>query len=72
MAEAGIDAGRFLEDPQPSPALRGILKRLLDGADALYARIQAEFGSRTQLDLVATVAAYNMVSRLLVALHIGH
>jgi 4-carboxymuconolactone decarboxylase len=40
--------------------------------DALYARIQAEFGSRTQLDLVATVAAYNMVSRLLVALHIGH
>ena len=41
-------------------------------SDALYARIQAEFGSRTQLDLVATVAAYNMVSRLLVALHIGH
>ena len=38
MAEAGIDADRFLEDPQPSPALRGILKRLLDGADALYAR----------------------------------
>ena len=38
MAEAGLDAGRFLDDPQPSPALSTILKRLLDGADALYAR----------------------------------
>ncbi len=38
MAEAGLDAGRFIADPQPSPGLSIILKRLLDGADALYAR----------------------------------
>lgn len=40
--------------------------------DALYARVQATFDTPAQLDLVATVAAYNMVSRLLVALKIGH
>lgn len=28
--------------------------------------------ARGQIDLVATIAAYNMVSRFLVALHIGH
>jgi len=40
--------------------------------DALYERLRGAFGERQQLDLVATVAAYNMVSRLLVALRIGH
>ncbi len=40
--------------------------------DALYGRLRAAFDAAQQLDLVATVAAYNMVSRLLVALRIGH
>lgn len=38
MAEAGLDAERFLDDPRHSPALRGVIQRLLDGADMLYAR----------------------------------
>lgn len=38
LAEAGIDAERFLESPSHSPALGGLLQRLLDGADMLYAR----------------------------------
>lgn len=38
LAEAGIDAERFLEDPRHSLALRGLLQRLLDGADGLYSR----------------------------------
>jgi len=40
--------------------------------EALYERVRREFGVQQQLDLVATIAAYNMVSRLLVALEIGH
>ncbi len=41
-------------------------------ADALYNEVQQHFTAQNQLDLVATIAAYNMVSRLLVALKIGH
>jgi 4-carboxymuconolactone decarboxylase len=40
--------------------------------DTLYAEVRQHFDVQGQLDLVATVAAYNMVSRLLVALQIGH
>lgn len=40
--------------------------------DALFARLQDLFDARQLVDLVATVAAYNMVSRFLVALEIGH
>ena len=40
--------------------------------DAMYQEVQRHFTAQNQLDLVATIAAYNMVSRLLVALHIGH
>lgn len=41
--------------------------------DALFEQVRSHFASpQQQLDLVATVAAYNMVSRLLVALQIGH
>lgn len=40
--------------------------------DALMSRIQAEFDAQGTVELVATVAAYNMVSRLLVALKVEH
>ena len=36
------------------------------------ARLQAAFDATGVVEMVATVAAYNMVSRLLVALHVGH
>ncbi len=35
-------------------------------------RVHSRFDDRGVLEIVATVAAYNMVSRFLVALHIGH
>ncbi len=40
--------------------------------DALYDALDAKFGSTGMVELAATVAAYNMVSRFLVALRIGH
>ena len=39
--------------------------------DALMLRVQAQFDAKGTVELVATIAAYNMVSRFLVALHIG-
>jgi hypothetical protein len=40
--------------------------------DPLFVSLQTEFGAQDLVELVATVAAYNMVSRFLVALQIGH
>jgi AhpD family alkylhydroperoxidase len=44
----------------------------VDVPDALMQRVQSHFDAKGTVDLVATIAAYNMVSRFLVALHIGH
>ncbi len=40
--------------------------------DALMARVRRHFDARQTVEVVTTVAAYNMVSRLLVALNVGH
>ncbi len=40
--------------------------------DALMAELQQHYDARQLVELVATVAAYNMVSRLLVALNVAH
>ncbi|MFN3577345.1 MAG: 15-cis-phytoene synthase, partial [Tabrizicola sp.] len=41
LAEAGIEAEGFLADPRPSPALAGVVRRLLAVADDLYRRAGA-------------------------------
>src|SRR5690606_10982293 len=40
--------------------------------DATFARIEALLGRRELVELIATIAAYNMVSRFLVATGITH
>jgi 4-carboxymuconolactone decarboxylase len=40
--------------------------------DALFERLRSHFNDTQIVEVVATVAAYNMVSRLLVALHVEH
>ena len=40
--------------------------------DALHAEAAAAFTSQRLVDLTVTIGAYNMVSRFLVALHVGH
>lgn len=64
------------------PALEGIEALVCEYTDAmtrdievpeeLHARVRAAFDDRTLVELTATIAAYNMVSRFLVALHVGH
>ena len=41
MAEAGIDRDAFLADPQPTQAVRVVVRRLLREADRLYWRAEA-------------------------------
>ena len=52
--------------------LTDAMTREIDVPDALFSEVKAHFNDQGQIDLVATIAAYNMVSRFLVALHIGH
>ncbi len=52
--------------------LTDAMTRDIEVPEALYAEVKQHFTAQGQIDLVATVAAYNMVSRFLVALQIGH
>lgn len=73
-AIAALRAGR------EAPALDELDRAVLELADAmtrtievpedLYRRLAERFGPKEMVELVATVAAYNMVSRFLVALRI--
>ena len=53
-------------------ALTDAMTRDVQVPDAIFEPLRAHFDTRALLELVATVAAYNMVSRLLEALQIGH
>jgi 4-carboxymuconolactone decarboxylase len=48
------------------------MTRDVDVPDALMQRLAAHFDARGVVEVVATIAAYNMVSRLLVALKVAH
>ncbi len=52
--------------------LTDAMTRDIDVPQALYDEVKQHFDAQGQIDLVATAAAYNMVSRFLVALQIGH
>jgi 4-carboxymuconolactone decarboxylase len=79
VTEAKIDALRL---PQPgvafTPLERAVLKltdamtREVQVDDALFEPLQQAFDAKALVELVATIAAYNMVSRFLEALRIGH
>jgi len=53
-------------------ALTDAMTRDVQVPDALFEPVRAHFDERALVELVATVAAYNMVSRFLEALHVGH
>ncbi len=62
----------FTDAQRVALRLTDAMTRDIDVPDALYAEVRQHFNAQGQIDLVATVAAYNMVSRFLVALQIGH
>lgn len=53
-------------------ALTDTMTRSIQVPDAVFEPLREHFDSRGLVELVATVAAYNMVSRFLEALGIGH
>jgi 4-carboxymuconolactone decarboxylase len=73
MREVPLAAAAPVTDAQRiAVQLADAMTREIEVPDALFDEVKARFGPQMQLDLVATIAAYNMVSRLLVALQIGH
>ncbi|MBP7567745.1 MAG: carboxymuconolactone decarboxylase family protein [Burkholderiaceae bacterium] len=81
VTQAAIDATRTVPlaadapmsaDERVALELADAMTRDIEVPDALFERVRAHFEGQRLLDLTATVAAYNMVSRLLVALRIGH
>ena len=53
-------------------SLTDVMTKEIQVSDELFDRIKPFFNDTQRLELVATIAAYNMVSRLLNALHVGH
>jgi len=81
VAQAAIDAMRTvpLAEHAPLSAAYRIALRLTDAMtrdievpEPLFAEVREHFDAQAQIDLTVTIAAYNMVSRFLVALQIGH
>jgi AhpD family alkylhydroperoxidase len=71
VREAGI-APLFDDAERAVLALTDCMTRDIEVPDAVFAPVRAHFDDRGLTEMVATIAAYNMVSRFLVALHIGH
>jgi 4-carboxymuconolactone decarboxylase len=72
VRELPLDAAHFDATQLLSLRLTDAMTRDITVPDELYDAVRQQFDAQAQIDLVATVAAYNMVSRFLVALHIGH
>jgi AhpD family alkylhydroperoxidase len=62
----------FGDDERLMLELTDTMTRDIQVPDALMDRLRARFDARGVVEAIATVAAYNMVSRLLVALGIEH
>ena len=79
VSEAKIDAlhaeelgAEFMPTERAVLALTDAMTRDVQVPDALFDPLRELFDERALVELVATVAAYNMVSRFLEALRIGH
>ncbi|NDZ11915.1 carboxymuconolactone decarboxylase [Variovorax sp. WS11] len=79
VGDGKIDAVRSDALPDVFSPLERLVLELTDAMtrevvvpDALMARVQQHFDAKGVVEVVATVAAYNMVSRLLVALDVRH
>ncbi|KAF1046865.1 carboxymuconolactone decarboxylase family protein [Xylophilus sp.] len=81
VPQATVDAMRMAELPADlplGPAERAALAyaesmtRAIQVPDAVFDGVRAHFAGQQLVDLTATVAAYNMVSRFLEALQVGY
>ena len=71
VREAGL-SHLFSDDEKLVIELADVMTRDIEVPAALMQRLSKRLDARGVVETVATVAAYNMVSRFLVALQIGH
>lgn len=67
-----VIASPFTAQEQLVLQLADTMTQKIHVPDALFAQIAQHYAGKELLDLCITIGAYNMVSRVLVALHIGH
>lgn len=74
LRQSGPSQTPALADPLQADVLAytDAMTLAIDVPDAIYDPLAARFDDQVMLELTATIAAYNMVSRLLAALRIGH
>ena len=65
-------AGTFSEQERLILKLTDVMTKEIQVPDSLFDQVKPHFNDQEILELVTTISAYNMVSRLLNALHIGH
>lgn len=65
-------SGLFGEVERAVLAYTDAMTREVQVSDAVFAAARKHFDDREMMELTATVAAYNLVSRFLVALQVGH
>lgn len=70
--QAAQDERTFSQKERDVLALTDTMTRDIEVPDAVFDAAKAHFSDQQMTDLVATVAAYNMVSRFLTAFRIGH
>ena len=71
-ADAQSVANVFSEQERCVLALTDTMTLDIEVPDSVFEPVKAHFNDQQLTDLVATVAAYNMVSRFLTAFQIGH
>jgi AhpD family alkylhydroperoxidase len=71
-AAGGQGAAPFDADARLLLALTDAMTRQIHVSDELMDRVRQRFDARGTVEIVTTIAAYNMVSRFLVALEITH
>ena len=69
---AGAFAAGFSARERAALSLTDTMTREVQVSDSVFEPLREHFDARAVVELVATVAAYNMVSRFLEALRIGH
>jgi AhpD family alkylhydroperoxidase len=69
-AVKGVDTTEFDETERAVLDYTDALTRQVQVDDAIFERVRSRFDSRGLVELTATIAAYNMVSRFLIGLDV--
>lgn len=72
IADAGSIGNGLADHERLLIELTDVMTRDIEVPEALFARVAAAYSPQQTIDAMVAIGAYNMVSRFLVALEIGH